>query len=598
MNANVLKSFRVPRSVGVAVAGVLMLTFTLARWSGADESAAGPDQQPPAKEQQENAPVEDPPSTEESPKASELPASAAPQPAALIPVELQPYRVEVLIGFENVPEFSAEFRHSVLDGVRDGLERFVGEHWHSTVAEERGKIFSGPAALRRLRVETIPREAVAEDVQKVYLLHIRSTGAGYDVAGREWDVLTRRLGAVAVNSAYDSREIAETLVAVVHDVYRPVGTVEASKSGAITLRARGGEFPPRDVSWQPLLPGTAFETFYCFLNKDRTIERIQQVPFTFLAPGEGADRGVVGATLVSGLRAPLSPRRRIQVLALGISRRQTETRLTLITRPPSRKPLAGVEVDVSLGPIIPDESPKAREPAGEGLTNVRNEKNPEPSPRLPRFVADRNGLVTLKASLSPTGQPVWLFVRSGQALLARVPIVPGAQNVEMLELPDDTLRLETEGNIASLQAELVDAVARRAVLMSLARARAKANDWPAVTELLKQLDEMPKAPVFAAGINAIRVPALKTARARRDRTTEARIQKLCDESAELVTNYLDDDKVKDLREELHEMRQLAVDEAAVEAQAKDAGSKPALSEEELDSPQDAKAGSLEKPKGF
>jgi len=598
VKVNVLNSFVVPPSVGAAVAGLLMLTFTLARWSGADESAARPEQQLPAKEQQESAPANEPPTADESPKSGEAPASAAPQQAAPIPVELQPCRVQVLIAFDNVPEFSAEFRQSVLDGVRDGLERFVGEHWHSMVTEERGKIFSGQAALKRLRVETIPRAAVAEDVQKVYLLHVHSSGAGFDVAGREWDVLTHRLGAVVVNSAYDWREIGETLLAVVHDVYRPVGTVEASKSGAITLRARGGEFPPRDGSWQPLLPGKTFETFYCFLNKDRTIERIQQVPFTFLAPGEGADRGVVSGTLTSGLRAPLTPRRRIQVLALGISRRQTETRLTLITRPPSRKPLAGVEVDVSPGPIIPDESPKAKESVEERSPKVQDDTNPGPGSRLPRFVADRNGLVTLKASLSPTGQPVWLFVRSGQALLARVPIVPGAQIVEVLELPDDTLRLETEGNIASLQAELVDAVARRAVLMSLARARAKANDWPAVTELLKQLDEMPKAPVFAAGINAIRVPALKTARARRDRTTEARIQKLCDESAELVTNYLDDDKLKDLREELHEMRQLAVDEAAVEAQAKEAESKPPPPEDEPDSPQDAKAAPPEKPKGF
>jgi hypothetical protein len=198
---------------------------------------------------------------------------------------------------------------------------------------------------------------------------------------------------------------------------------------------------------------------------------------------------------------------------------------------------------------------------------------PEPA-KLPRLVADRSGVVNLSAKASPNGEPVWLFVKSGQALLARVPIVPGAQSAEVLELSDDTLRLEIEGSIATLQAELVDAVARRAVLMSQAKAQAKAGQWEAMSEILKQLDDMPKAGVFAININAIRQPALKAARARRDRTTEERIKKLCDEATELVTNYLDEEKLKELKEDLTELRQLAADEAAADAFEKGVGPKP------------------------
>src|SRR5262249_33249717 len=155
------------------------------------------------------------------------------------------------------------------------------------------------------------------------------------------------------------------------------------------------------------------------------------------------------------------------------NRHRPETRLTLITRPPSRKPLAGVEVEISDEPTIRDDTPHLGKQPEQGPAEAEGTTKPAPRSRLPRLVADRNGLVTLNASLSATGGPVWLFVKSGQALLARVPVVPGAQSVEPLELPDDALRLETEGNIASLQAELVDTVARRAVLMSVARARAK-----------------------------------------------------------------------------------------------------------------------------
>src|SRR5262249_8986761 len=160
-------------------------------------------------------------------------------------------------------------------------------------------------------------------------------------------------------------------------------------------------------------------------------------------------------------------------------------------------------------------------------------------------------------------------VRSGQALLARVPFLPGIRERDLLELPDDSLRLETEGSVALLQAELVDTVARRAVLISLARSRAKTNGWTAVDDLPKQLDHMPRPPAFLGGLDAIRIPARQTARTRRDKTTELRIDRICDETAELVTNYLDEEKIKELREELAELRQVAQEQAKLEAEIKD-----------------------------
>jgi hypothetical protein len=501
------------------------------------------------------------------------PAAGARPPVPPIPIELQPYRVQVQIGFERSPQFGDDFRRSVLEGVREGLDRYVGEFWQATVAEEQGRLYTGLAALNRLRFETIPPGAIQPDMHKVYLLAIQADGARFRVAGRECDAVVRQLGPLAVQSVSETNEISQALLAVIRDVFRPQATVETSKSGVVTLRARGGEFPPRDAGWRPLQPGQVYEVHYCYLNKDRDIERVQQVPFTYLTLDEETGRGVARAVVTSGLRAPLTARRRIQPLALGINQRRPETRLTLITRPPARKPLGGVEVEISPVSTPPQDAPK--KPVEEGQKDADAGSDAKPPERLPRLVADRAGLVTLAASLAPEGKPVWLFVKSGQALLARVPIVPGAQAGEVLELPDDTLRLEIEGSIATLQAELVDTVARRAVLMALAKSRAKSDQWEAVAATLKQLDEMPTAAAFAVNINAIRQPALKAARARRDRTTEERVKKLCDEATELVNNYLDAEKLKELKEELNEMRQIAADEAAAEAKAKAGGGQPA-----------------------
>lgn len=496
------------------------------------------------------------------PTIDTAPDPAAQQPmAAALPVELQPYHVRIRIDFETALRLGEEFRRLVLTAVHDSLERYVGQFWLTEVTEENGTTFSGTAGLKRLRADTVPSGAADEDVQKVYLLSVASSGGGFRVAGREWDAATRQLGPLAASEiVYDRRELTETFLRVVHDLFRPVAVVEQQKSGAVLLRARGGDLPPPDEDWQPLRPGKLFESYYGFLNKDKAVDRIQQVPWTYLTTGEEVRPGVAECTVTSGLRSPLTSRRRIQTLALGINRRAAATRLSLVTRPPSSRPLAGVEVEIS-----PVQNPVEDKGTGEKTGDAAT---------LPRLVANRNGVVVVNSDAAPSGQPVWLLVRSGQALLARVPFVPGVRDIEVLELPDDSLRLETEGSVALLQAELVDTVARRAVLISLAKSRAKDNQWAAVDDLLKQLGAMPRAQNFLGKLNAIRIPARQTARARRDRTTELRIDKLCDETAELVTNYLDEEKLTELREELAELRQVAEEQAKLDADIK-AGLDPA-----------------------
>jgi hypothetical protein len=234
-------------------------------------------------------------------------------------------------------------------------------------------------------------------------------------------------------------------------------------------------------------------------------------------------------------------------MAVGIGPHAGSTRLTLLSRGPGHRPLSGVEVEVSPNPV------------------ARLADAPPSPDALAHLVTDRNGLVTLPANLDEENRVVWLYVRSGQALLARVPFLIGAHTAETLELPDDSLRLETEGEIAHLQARLIDAVARRAVLMALVRTRAKERNWDEVEEQFQQVRGVARIQNFRSDLNAIRVPALKAARERKDRTAELRITKLCDETAELIAHYLDEEKVQELREEINELREMAREEAAAAA---------------------------------
>lgn len=470
-----------------------------------------------------------------------------------VSVDEQAYQVRIELTFGSHFTFTPEARAAILSDLRAGLDRTVGDMWRVELVQDHSLEAGGLDALARLGDDDYRAQYEPAGIDKAFRVLLLAEGAGFRAAAREWDAETRQRGPIGQRTSYDQRELGNLLVELLRELFRPIALIEQVGKGPPTLRARAGTLSPHDESWQPLREGMLYESYYRYTNKDRVIERIQQIPWTYLEP-----RDVAGATsgcvVTSGLRIPLTGRRRrVEPVALGIAHQLPVTRLLLVTRPPARRPLGGIEVEVS---------EKSQTAVIEGKI-----QRPE---LLQRHVSDRNGLVSIggETRAEAAMRPIWLFVRSGQNLLARVPFVPGVREVEILELPDDTLRLEIEGRVAQLQSELVDAVARRALLASMARNRAKARDWERSDEHLKAISTLPGAREFFDDLNTIRQPGLKAARARKDRTTELRIQKLCDDLAVLIKAYLEEDKLQEVLEEIAELRTVAAEDAAAEKEFK------------------------------
>jgi hypothetical protein len=167
-------------------------------------------------------------------------------------------------------------------------------------------------------------------------------------------------------------------------------------------------------------------------------------------------------------------------------------------------------------------------------------------------VTDRSGSVTFSAVEHPP--LLWASVYSGTLRLARVPIIPGSAPVLQLQLPDDAVRLQAEGQLQLLQSELVDVVALRAVTVAAARAAAKRSDWQTVDEKLAEARKVSAPQPFVDRVAAVRLTALTASRQKVDRTTEQRVIQMCDETLELVRRYLDEDRLRLVQEELDELR--------------------------------------------
>jgi len=461
---------------------------------------------------------------------------AADRPA-VAPLHLRPYRVRVSIAFGEGSSLTTAFRRSVLQHLEQAARRTTGSIW-TFRAEENTRLFPvTEVGLKRLSAENAGSLWDASRFDKVYVLGVVAAGPEFRIFGREWDAKSRQPGPIQTVWASHRRDVSPVLLSLVRRLFRPIAEVEDVNGKTVLLRLQAGLFPPVDPAAAQLHPGDLLTPFFRYLDRKRVVRKIQFLSWTYLRV-EKIDGERITCTLVSGLRSPLGTkrRRRIELFALGVRPTVPATRLDLTTRAKAPKPLIGVHVTV---------------------TDKKLSKTEKPSRQPLVLTTDRRGSVMIPADAR---QPlVWLYVRSGRALLARVPFVPGLEPTVSIQLPNDALRLFVEGRVSLLKGELIDTVARRATLVARARLLSKRGDKKGVAALAAELDKLPDIKRFEAKLTTIRVPAIQQARATRNRLAERRIKQLCDDALVSIRRWLDPDKVRQAKDEISDLAQDAIE---------------------------------------
>lgn len=473
--------------------------------------------------------------------ATRTPQSAA--PAALqpdVPLELRPYRVQVLLGFEADPGLTPEVRAEILAQTAATAARVIGPMWTLQIEESRRVLPASSLGLSRLEAEPLVSAFDESTLDKAYFVCVESIGCRFAVAGREWEPRARDLGAIATAETYQLRRVPETIVTVLCRLFRPVLAIHAVdlEAGTAELRAQAGHFPPGDPESIGLKEGDVIVPFFRYFDRKRVLRQIQAVPLTYLLV-DGLERARVDTTVVTGLRMALGgARRRVEQLALAVHPGAEGTLVQFVPRGNRDRPLVAHQVRIEPKTLAEEE------PVAEPLLQL----------------TDRRGRVRIP--LLPGQSVVWLYVQSGSLLLARVPFVPGLKPADVIELPDDTLRLQVEGDIELLQQRLIDTIAKRSAYMARAKAAARAGQHSAADAEMAALTKLPGMSEFENQLNAIRVPALERAQAARDRSSESKIRKMCETADKMIRQYLDEEPVRVLREELQEIRRLDAEDRA------------------------------------
>lgn len=441
-----------------------------------------------------------------------------------------PYRPAIRFVWEADDWLTAGVRADVERDVRGRIRDATGRYW----SPEYSSTIVADATDLEARRESLTRELKAGSNDKVIVVSVRRDGLAVKVAACEWDATTQNWSAVARRETVREDFVSAAVVQCVRSAFRPLFRIIDTDGDAVRMIARAGELFPPDPEFAPIEPGSISQPTIVYYDRKQVRQKTQQLPLTYVYV-ESRDRAYVQGTTVSAFRGALggSRRNRVELWSLGGRATTPDTRLKLVRQDDPTRVLMGQRVVVSPRVFLKE----------------------EPRAAQTELLSDRDGFVSILPH--PASPIVWLYVWSGEALLARVPYAPGWERESTLSLPDDSIRLEVEGKLDRLKGDLTETVARRAVLKAQALAAAKKGDKEAAGNLKAALRKMPTAADLTAKLELIRAPAIVRAKAARQRVVAIRINKSCDSLGRIIKSYLDPDRMREAMEEIDSLIEVA-----------------------------------------
>lgn len=516
------------------------------------------------------SPAELPSSTAETPEKK--PAIRVP-PKVAIPFVREAYRVVVEVGFDGTASQQPAWRQNCVDQIRRGLDRMYGAAWNAQVQESEWLIPGGREQLNRLTAEALLVRYPESSAQKVLLIGIEKSTGTCQISCREFDTRVQEMSPVLTEQTGEEQNVVNAACRLARDSFRPVllFTNSTVVGGELEFLLQAGELTVPDPTAAFIKDGDVLRTFLrqmdrrnpdklkslqrldlCYIrvtgfNSElrADIESPEDLPVTVegLMRDTSAvyhDSGHVRGVLISHGPVPYGgASRSVQQLALRQRPAAKKSRVKLVLQTRTDRPLICHRVD---------KISKLRHTDENAAVGVR-------------VLSDRNGEIEIE--VDPKNPTFWLYVYSGSSLLARIPYAPGLIPQDTIKLPDDGLRLGVEGELYLLRDALVDTVAQKAVLMSLAKKASDEGKLEDVDKMIRQLDELPGQKEFMSRLNSIKAPATQKADLQRNVSVKRRIEKLCLTMAESLTVfYSSDNKIREAQE-LEELRQIAERKAAV-----------------------------------
>lgn len=435
-------------------------------------------------------------------------------------------------------------------------------------------------------------EAMLRDKDKVMLVSVDREGERIRIQVKELDAFVRRIGLMETSYATSTNEIPNAIAYLSRACFTPMARIEENDNKTAILRVRASglvtapDSPIRIDIGDVLAPYVRRDD----LNGNPTL--LQNMAFTYIAVTEPIDEARYYGAIFAASRGALvaAKNRRTRRVALKIKPQFAKTDLKLGVRGSPASAVPGVEVyirtpgsdDLNMvgrsdwrGVIDLKQSDLPEitydQPTSSGLETIAkarfttaaalkakaaespdtNPPPPAPTDEAAKAAAEQEALrkrmekpptSTLKIKL-----PLYLYyIKNGETLLARLPIITGYRDSEKADLPDDRRRLQAEAFLKGIQGEILDLVVRRKILDARIRRKIDEGKLDEASSLLDELKKVRSYEGLSAQIQNIERRAESTENGLIPAPVKERINKMLSTTSDLMKNYLQEDIVREL----------------------------------------------------
>ena len=383
-------------------------------------------------------------------------------------VQYTPYRVQMLVAADRGPGLGPALAADLARQWSQQAEAIVGAPWRAEAERAPATLaFRMRYALDALTIDDIPRTALTFD--KVMLVCLRREAGRFQVQAREFDVRTRAFGTIVAREVLSRPLLAAEVFAATVDAFAPLAEVAFVEKQTVDIRIRASALPSRDPDLEkPLKEAAVFRPVIRLNNSDGSYKKHNPIPWTYLAT-EKREGTILRCRIHTGLRSPLSSRRRgrMEQLAIAVRPPQTPTTITLTAGDESRRPLEGYEVH-------------AYRPGS-------------PKTRLLGHTTRQGKLRVPPDDVHPL---VLLIVKNGGQPLAKLPVLPGFEAESTAVIRDDDQRLRVEGFITGLQERMVNVIIRQKLMVARIERRIEQGRLDEAEKLHAALLDLPTRHTF------------------------------------------------------------------------------------------------------
>ena len=394
--------------------------------------------------------------------------------------EYSPYRIMIFVEIDASAEWTPKRRFDLTADIERRAHSFVGGLWRLTTREAPAELhWDSATGISRVSDDQLPQAAL--DADKIMLLGL---AAGQDeqpsMHAREFDVRTRIWGApvtvkTSMAKSRPDSDLADQLVRTLWQSFCPIARIDRiSDQGVVTCRIRGGALPPANRSLELMPTGSVLRPLVRHFDaQGRTVrDGIFPVHWTWLRV-EQSDGATATCRLETGVQDPIELHYdgRTEYLGLAVTTRAKSSTELIVRAHGGNRPLEDVEIF-------------ARVSDG-ALANMVGR-------------TDENGAVTVE---SPRLEVPMLYLRSGDDLLARLPIVPGVEPKVTVAVEDNGRRLETGDLVSRASDELIDLVAQQALLKTRLQREMVAGRLDAAVSTLSTLKTLKTSEAFLKSLD-------------------------------------------------------------------------------------------------